>query len=225
MSNKGQSSNIKLNNMPINTPTNMMLPGNILLYIIFYSPMILVSLITFLSFVFQNFKGLIYLGFVLAAAVLRYFIYYISGSAKESNILRPNEDAICKVLVFSQYGNRTFSMFIFSFTMAYLFLPMFFNGYANYWIFSLLLFYGIVDFFVKINYNCMLSVSDIILNIIYGLFMGTVFVISMYSGGSQDYLFFNEMNTGANTCSKPKNQQFKCKVYKNGELIGSTASM
>lgn len=210
-------------NVSMNDSLNMIKPTNILLYMVFYSPIVLVSLVTFLSFVFQNFKGLIYLGFVLAAAVLRYFFYYVSGAISELN--NNNIPSICKSIMYTQYGNSSFSIFIFSFTMAYLFLPMFLNGYANYWIFSLILFYGIVDFFIKYNYNCIKSTSDILINLVYGLLMGTIFIISMYSGGSQDYLFFNEMNTGVDTCSKPKNQQFKCKVYKNGELIGTTPSM
>lgn len=215
------STNNTLDNSFDNT-FNMINPKNIIIYMVFYSSIILISFITFLSFIFQNFKGIIYLGFILAAAILRYFIYYLSGSLSDLN--NNNINKICKSVMYTQYGNSSFSVFVFTFTSAYLFIPMFLNGHANYWIFCLLLIYGLIDFFIKYQYNCIKSASDTLLNVAFGLLMSTIFVTSMYSGGSQDFLFFNEMNTGAETYSRPKNQQFKCKVYKNGELIATSSS-
>lgn len=195
-------------------------PYNIVIFLSFFSPIILVSLVTFLSFVFQNFKGLIYLGYILAAAMLRYYVYYISGGTPDNN----TGAAICGSIKYSTYGNTTFSVFIFAFTLMYLFLPMFINNAANWWIFSLLLGYGILDVFIKYQHQCYTGISEILLNALYGLTISSVFIIAMYSGGASKYLFFNEMNTGTDTCSKPANQQFKCKAYKNGELLGSVPS-
>jgi hypothetical protein len=104
----------------------------------------------------------------------------------------------------------------------YLFLPMFVNGSANYWIFSALLFYGVLDVFIKYNNDCYTTISEVLLNALYGLFISGAFLMAMYAGNASKYLFFNEMNTGTDTCSRPANQQFKCKAYKNGELLGTT---
>jgi len=188
-----------------------------MVFLSIFSPIILIIFITFLSFVFQNFKGLIYLGYILAAAIVRYYIYYINGATP----LVPN-GTVCTAVQYSKYGNITFSVFVFSFTLMYLFLPMFINGHANYWIFSALLAYGFLDIFVKFNNKCYSGASEVLLNSLFGLVMAAAFVMAMYAGNASKYLFFNEMNTGTDTCSRPANQQFKCKVYKNGELVGNT---
>jgi hypothetical protein len=64
--------------------------------------------------------------------------------------------------------------------------------------------------------------NDLFLNILMGLVSAATIVILMYSGGSGNYLFYNE-TTSSNTqvCSMPSKQTFKCQVYKNGELVSS----
>jgi hypothetical protein len=42
----------------------------------------------------------------------------------------------------------------------------------------------------------------------------------MYGTTLKDYLYINEANTNKEVCSMPSKQQFKCKVYKDGTLIG-----
>lgn len=207
-----------VNTNPNNSPLYIDQPYNIFVFLSFFSPIILITLVTFLSFVFQNFKGLIYLGYILAAAIIRYYVYYINGAQP---IL--GNSTICNAVQYSKYGNSTFSVFVFAFTLMYLFLPMFINGHANFWIFSALLSYGFLDVFIKLKNGCYVKLSEVLLNALCGLTISAGFVMLMYAGNSQKYLFFNEMNTGTETCSRPSNQQFKCKVYKNGELVGNTS--
>jgi len=46
----------------------------------------------------------------------------------------------------------------------------------------------------------------------------------MYTNSeSSQYMFFNERSNRM-ICSMPKNQTFKCSVYKNGELVGSSTN-
>jgi len=54
-----------------------------------------------------------------------------------------------------------------------------------------------------------------------GLASATIIVILMYTGGSGNYLFYNETSGNNTVCSMPSKQTFKCSVYKNGELISS----
>jgi hypothetical protein len=44
----------------------------------------------------------------------------------------------------------------------------------------------------------------------------------MYGSNLKGYLFINEINNNKEVCSMPSKQQFKCSVYKNGELVGSS---
>jgi hypothetical protein len=46
------------------SPLKLFQPMNIIVFLSFYSPIIVATSITSLSFIFQNFKGLIYLGFL-----------------------------------------------------------------------------------------------------------------------------------------------------------------
>jgi hypothetical protein len=198
------------------TPLLIYQPFNIIVFISFFSPVILALIMIALSFAFQNFKGFIFLGFLLGVSFLRNFIYMANGSV-------PTEDdgTLCTFVQYSKYSNSTFSAFVFAFTMMYLFIPMFSNGSVNYWIFSGLIVYFLIDIFIKTYKNCIIKTGELFLNILSGFASSALIVILMYSGGSSKYLFFNETQSNKDVCTMPKNQTFKCNVYKNGELIGN----
>ena len=199
-----------------NSPLQLFQPMNIVVFLSFFSPIMLAVSITSLSFIFQNFKGLIYLGFLIGACVVRNYIYMMSGS---STII--NDDTICTSVQYSKYGNPTFSSFVFAFTIMYLSLPMFSNGAPNFWIFSSLLIYFIVDVFIKMHKKCVVKMSDLFLNVLMGLSSSALIVTLMYVGGSGKYLFFNEVSSNKDICYQPTEQTFKCEVYRDGTLVGS----
>jgi hypothetical protein len=193
---------------------------NILLYYVgffcFYSPILLATGMVSLSFVFQNFKGFILLGFFLAMLFLRDFIYKLNGAT-----LTKDDNTICTGVKYFNYGDSTLSAFAFAFIIMYISIPMFSNGSVNYWIFSGLIVYFLTDIFIKIYKECILNMSELFLNILAGLASSAIIVTLMYAGGSSKHLFFNEIQSNKEICSMPKNQTFKCNVYKNGELIGN----
>lgn len=202
-------------------------PMNIIIFLIFNSPLILAIGVTSMSFIFQNPDGFVYLGFLLVACVVRNFTYAylldIPSSKKIGQDIQmtggsenPN---ICGAITYSPYGNPTFSSFVFAFTIMYLCLPMFSYGAPNYWIFSSLLIYFLVDMFLKINKGCIVSYGELFLNVLLGMAFAAAFVTSMYAGGSSKYLLFNEVASNREICTQPKKQTFKCNLYKNGELV------
>lgn len=191
-------------------------PFNFVVFLSFYSPIILAIVMVSLSFIFQNFKGFIFLGFLIGISVLRNFIYMLGGSSSTQG-----DRTICTSVQYSKYGNATFSAFVFAFTIMYLSLPMFINNSVNYWVFSGLIIYFFLDIFIKMYKGCVIKAGELILNILTGLVSSAVIVMSMYGGGSSKYLFFNETQSSKEVCTMPKNQTFKCNVYKNGELIGN----
>jgi hypothetical protein len=164
---------------------------------------------------FQNFKGLIYLGFLIAACVVRNYIYMMSGSQPVIN-----DKTICTSVQYSKYGNPTFSAFVFAFTIMYLSMPMFSNGAPNLWVFISLIVYFCIDTFIKIYKNCIVKMNDLFLNVLMGLASSALIVTLMYVGGSGKYLFFNEVSSNKDICYQPKEQTFKCQMYKDGTLIG-----
>jgi hypothetical protein len=197
------------------TPLILFQPFNIIVFLSFYSPIIIAVCMVSLSFIFQNFKGFIFLGFLLGCSIIRSYIYSLNGA--ETIV---NDRSICNSVQYSKYGNSTYSAFVFAFTSMYLFLPMFSNGGINFWMVSSMLIYFFIDIFIKIYKKCIIKMTDLILNVLSGLVSAAIIIMLMYAGGSGSYLFYNE-TTSSNTdvCTVPDKQTFRCHVYKNGELI------
>jgi len=198
------------------SPLDIIQPMNIAIFLSFFSPVILAISITSLSFIFQNFKGLIYLGFLISFCVVRNFCYIMSGSSP-----MVNDKTICTAIQYSKYGNPTFSSFVFAFTIIYLSLPMFINKAVNYWIFLLLIIYFFADMFIKIYKKCIVKTGELFLNVLLGAASSSLIVSLMYFGGSGKYLFFNEVSSNKDVCYQPSKQTFRCKLFKDGTLVGS----
>lgn len=201
---------------PKNKPLKVFQPFNILVSMVFFSPLIVAIIITSLSFIFQNFKGIIYLGFLIAFCLMREGIYKVNGGSQLTD-----DGTICNSVQYSMYGNSSFSSFVFAFTITYLCIPMFLNGTANLWIFSVLLSYMFIDIYIKIYKKCVIYTSDLFLNVCAGIFCGYLIISLMNWGGSSKFLFFNEESSNRQVCTQPSTQTFKCKVFKDGELVGA----
>ena len=208
-----QNSTMKMGGVP-DSPLQLFQPMNIIVFLSFFSPIILATSITGMSFIFQNFKGLIYLGFLIGCCVVRSYVYMMSGA---SPIV--NDRTICTSIQYSKYGNPTFSAFVFAFTIMYLCIPMFSNSSVNYWVFTSLITYFFLDIFIKLYKNCIIKTSDLFLNILLGATFSALIVTLMYAGGSGKYLFFNEVSSDKEMCYQPSKQTFKCNLYKDGTLI------
>jgi hypothetical protein len=205
----------KAGGVPV-SPLLIYQPFNIIVFLSFYSPIILAMCMIYLSFISQNFKGFIYLGFLIGVCVVRNFVYMLNGAKTETN-----DGSICTSIQYSAYGNPTFSAFVFAFTIMYLSLPMFSNGAPNFWVFFGLVVYFFIDIFIKIYKKCVIQTTDLVLNILLGLVSSAIIVSLMYAGGSGKYLFFNEVSSTKEICSQPKKQTFKCQVFKDGTLVGN----
>jgi hypothetical protein len=210
-----QNTYIKMGGVQVpDSPLQLFQPFNILVFLTFFSPIILATSITSMSFIFQNFKGLIYLGFLIGCCVVRSYVYMMSGSEPIVN-----DRTICTSIQYSKYGNPTFSAFVFAFTIMYLSLPMFSNGVVNYWVFISLISYFFLDIFIKLYKKCVINMGDLFLNVLLGVSSSALIVTLMYAGGSGKYLFFNEISSNKEVCYQPSKQNFKCQMYKDGTLI------
>jgi hypothetical protein len=199
-----------------NTPLLFFQPFNIVVWLSFFSPIILSIVMLSLSFVFQNFKGFIFLGYLLGMCLIRNYVYMLNGATE-----LPSDNTICSSIQYSKYGNPSFSAFVFAFTIMYISFPMFSNGEVNFWIFGGLLAYFFLDIFIKIYKKCAVKTGDLFLNVLLGLSSSALIVTLMYAGGSSKFLFFNETSSTKEVCSVAKNQTFKCSLFRNGELISS----
>ena len=199
-----------------NTPLLFFQPFNIVVWMSFFSPIILSIVMLSLSFVFQNFKGFIFLGYLLGVCLIRNYVYMLNGAPE-----MPSGNSICSSIQYSKYGNPTFSAFVFAFTIMYISFPMFSNGEVNFWIFGGLLAYFFLDMFIKVYKKCVVKTGDLFLNVLLGLASSALIVTLMYAGGSSKFLFFTETSSTKEVCSVPSKQTFRCSLLQGGELISS----
>ena len=166
---------------------------------------------------FQNFKGLLYLGLLLLCSVLRVAGLCAVGSQPfDENRSAPD----CRRVKYNNYGNNSFSSFVFAFTFMYIGLPMFSTGYINYWIVIPFLVYWFLDIFVKLWRGCASSI-DLFGNAVLGAAFSSMIVTIMYASGVGNWLLFNETSSNKDICYQPNEQTFKCSVYKDGTLVGT----
>ena len=204
----------KPSNYGPNTPFLISQPFNLVTFLSVFSPIILVTFLVSYSLFFQNVKGFVYIGFLIASIVFRGIFLQAIGVER-------NRDA-CQAVRYTNYGNITLSTFVFTFTMMYLFLPMFQLGVVNWYLITFLIIYVFFDLGVKVMQGC-LSISNQLTSIIGDVFGGALLsgaiVAAMYAGGSDRFLFFADSTANGTICSVPRKQTFKCQVFKNGELV------
>jgi hypothetical protein len=203
--------------------TNLIMKNPIVSGIMDNSPIIIAIIFTSFSFIFQNWSGAIYLGYLLAAVVLRLGIMNINKiirtlSSKSDPAADASESAEF-VSCEKQGISVGFSTFVFMFTFWYAFTPMFIFNDLNIPLLITFILYFIFDLLYKrcdqlVYIKCTNFGSLILYNFFGGGILGTIFCTSMMAGGSGKFLFFNEISTSKEMCSVKKEQAFKCKVNK-----------
>ena len=194
---------------------------NVLYSISFYSPLILISSI----FVFSVFTSTLYkfgwyILWVFTISCIRYLSY-------SKNLIVDNAiNQLCNTFIPLDY---TYSTFILTFTMTYFVMPMMLVSKQNninainYVVIGLFISYILFDIIIKTNVGCipkLLSIS-VISTVLLSVFAGIITVLIMYSSTLKNYLYINEVNSNKEVCSMPSKQQFKCRVFKDGTLIGN----
>ena len=193
----------------------------------FYSPIIMcVSIVLFSMFTSSIGKAFAFFVCIAIITFIRIIVF------KGLNTLEPNQiPSICSTGLSELFipQDITYSTFILTFTMMYLITPMIMistqnkMNFINYRILAFFLAYIALDLFVKNQLNCIQLFSSLVIgNILSGLFLGAVISgIIMYGSTLKSYLYINEINTNKEACSRPSKQQFKCRVFKDGTLIGN----
>ena len=92
-----------------NSPLLLFQPLNIIVFLCFFSPIIISICMLSLSLVFQNFKGFIYLGYLLGVCVIRSYIYMLNKSQPVKS-----DGSICTSIQYAPYGNSTFRVCVYN---------------------------------------------------------------------------------------------------------------
>lgn len=193
--------------------------------IIEHSPLIIAAIFTSLTFVYQNWTGVIYLGYLLAALFLRYgTIWYVNRNTTPASAPATTDAAATGTSCEYNGYSMGFSTFVFMFTFCYAFIPMFIFNDIN---IPLLVTY-IVYFVLDLSYKSYIGKNEnddskakcpnplvlLLCNFAGGAIIGAAISTSMMAGGSSKFLFYNEISTSKEMCSVKKEQAFKCKVNK-----------
>ena len=179
------------------------------------NPIVIASIFTSLSFIYQNVTGLIYLMFLLVSIGIRYFV--MSGT-RIANSLAPQQGHQSRQSGPGPGPEPEFlnglSTFVFTYTFGYVFLPMFIHYDINIPLLVGYITFFIVDTSISIKTNPEM-LSSIILNFFGGAALGIGFCVFMiYALNAQNALFFNEISASKDMCSLKSKQSFKCAVAK-----------
>ena len=182
------------------------------------SPLLLGFFLVMSSLFNQNIKGLVYLAGVLMASVINIFLMNLFEIKRD-----PDESYTCDIFSLNPYipyNNPAPTSLFIAFTIAYLILPMIFNNQLNYIIITFLLLLFIIDAFTKVQKKCT-SGSGTLIGGLVGLLLGGTWYLLLHDSGYDSLLYFDELLSNKVACSRPSKQNFKCSVYKGGELISS----
>lgn len=200
-------------------------------FITFFAPIIIIVGVFILS-VFSSSvaKAFVFMFWFFVITAIRNAIVAFSDSGSKTT----GPKNVCTLGVFAPFipnTNLTYSTFILAFTMFYFIFPMILlnndnkSTMFNYRILIFFIAYIVFDLLIKQDRLClkMLSITSIIGDLVGGIVAGISVSSIMYYTQS-DYMFINEAASNGEVCSMPSKQQFKCSVYKNGELVSSSVN-
>ena len=113
---------------------------------------------------------------------------------------------------------------IITYTLSYLLIPM-----IKYNTLNLMVIIGLVVLFMLSGYakivtsaeGCNADTLDIFLVGVVGLLCGYFWYKLMVETNNDNMLYYSEFMSNNVVCNKPSKSQYKCRVYKNGELLTS----
>ena len=187
-----------------------------------FVPVFIFSLMLMTSFINQDVKGMFWMLFVIVGL----FLIVIVIKTFKGNQISNFKDTTMLPLFSTFYNTCSTSSFLISFTFMYLFLPMLYVNNINYSVIFIFLFFYFYDVLGR-KYIMSSDNSESNFNGI-GTFVGTIsgitygiFAVWLLSSAGDKFMYFTPTASNKEYCSRPKNQQFKCNVYKNGEIIST----
>ena len=196
----------------------------------FYSPIIIcVSIVVFSMFTATMEKAFVFFVWIFIITFIRIIVFKGLSSGKEQLVEIPN---ICLTGLTELFIPKdvTYSVYILTFTMMYFVVPMIMistqhnTNAMNYSVLAFFIGYIVLDVFIKNSLSCVPGFfSQIVIgNVLSGCFLGGVIAgLIMYGSNLKSYLYINEINTNKEVCSMPSKQQFKCRVFRDGTLVGN----
>lgn len=190
--------------------------SNILYLISYISPILVLSLVILIGLLNSNAIG----AAIFTCAMLIVYFIGITMQKGLGVLSKQPKHPVCSVFGENLYMVPSLSSMILFATITYIVLPFMMEGQTVSYIplMSILLVIWGIDSFIKLKSNCT-SVLGIVLGTIGGGALGGLFTFLLYNFLNKGLLFHSSSESNNVTCKKPSKSQFKCSVYKNGQII------
>jgi hypothetical protein len=200
---------------------------SILQAISLYSPLItLISILIFSIFSSALNKGLFYILTVICITAIRNYLVHNIASSYDITT-----NPICDTGKIMPYTGKTYSTFILMYTLCYFVTPMFIltrmnnENMVNPYVIAFFAAYIIFDSLMKsFAMGCIDFGVGFFGDLLAGGLLGVAISLVMFASDKISLMFINELNSNKEVCSVPSKQQFRCSLYKNGEIVGSSVS-
>jgi len=180
------------------------------------SPFFIVLLLVTMSIINSDIKGFVYLGGV----VFLFFFFYIFQSTIGFNT---SQERVCAIWNIGPFKFPSFISALYTYTIMYLLYPMVTNEVYNFPLLIILLVIYVSDVFIR----CFKMACSNFISVVIGSVCGIVIAISyiLMLSKNTELLYYHDLISSKLACSVPSKQKFKCSVYQNGELVGSTVQV
>ena len=176
------------------------------------SPFLLAFLMVMISIINSNVKGLIY----LLGLIILFIIVFLFQNTLRIPMDKTNQ--FCNIFSISQFSVPSFNSALYLYTIIYVLFPMINMQMINFPLIIIFLLLYIMDCIVKYKNKCTSPVG-IVMGSILGLIFGITWFLIIRASGQTGLLYYDDLVSNKIACSRPTKQNFKCQVYKNGELI------
>jgi hypothetical protein len=194
--------------------------SNLLQFFAAISPLLLAFCLVMISLFNSDIKGLVYLGGILIASLINLLL--LNTWQVKSETLIPK---YCNLIEFpfnlNEYVSPAFNSMFIAFTLAYIYMPMQYISSMNYPVILFITGLLVLDGGTKVMGGCT-TFGGVALGTLIGLVLGLLWFIAFYSTNHKDLLYFNAESSNNVVCSRPSKQTFKCRIFKNGEIIGES---
>lgn len=193
-------------------------------FLLLIMPYIIISFFLLLTFFNNNLKGITYFIGILLLFIITNSFSYVFRQINVNN-KKSKDNLLCRFFGperLNLASGISVGTLVYIFTLFYLLIPMIYYNIYNISIIITFLLLTASDFIVTRNYNCTDSIGFII-SISMGALVGILwsfFVISM----NNKMLYHTDYVSNKLACSMPEKQNFKCEVYKDGQLIAETTA-
>jgi hypothetical protein len=178
-------------------------------------PYFVVFLFIMLSIINSNIKGFIlFFGLIIVYIIIKLF----QGTVPESQ-----DVTICNIFDSYHYVHPSFISALYAYTITFILTPMAIYESYNIPLIIILLVFSVIDVIVRFKFGCTKPVP-ILLGTVIGAAIAVIWVYILKSSGNSSLLYYDDLVSNKQSCSRPTNEQFKCSVYKNGELLNTINS-